>query len=207
MRRTTRNALIVALFFIALPVLITLDHRLGDDLRRYIQQRTLPDGDWQKYHGKIFTVIRVIDGDTIDIDMPDGQQPSTRIRLIGVDTPETKHPKTGLMYFGPQATAFTKDRAEGKEVTVLLDTAGDQRGHYGRLLAYIQLPDETILNAEIIKNGFGYAYLSYPHSEFSTYQRLMHQAIDSRAGLWKNASREDLPKWLRSKRPDLLRYP
>jgi endonuclease YncB( thermonuclease family) len=206
MRRTTRNALIAAFWFIILPVCVVLDHQFGDTLRHAIEQQTLPGGDWQKYHGKVFTVLEVIDGDTLDIDIPDGEHPDTRIRLIGVDTPETKHPTVGLMYYGPEATAFTTRLALGKQVTVLLDTVGDQRGRYGRLLAYLQLPDEKILNAEIIKNGYGYAYLSYPHSEFSAYQILMQEAIDDQAGLWKNATRQQLPKWLRSKRPDLLRY-
>lgn len=207
MSRTKKNALIVAFFFFLMPVLIVLDHQFGNELRYYIQQSTYPEGDWQKYHGKVFTVLEVIDGDTLDIDIPDGEHPDTRIRLIGVDTPETKHPTVGLMYYGPEATAFTTRLALGKKVTVLLDTTGDQRGRYGRLLAYIQLPDEKILNAEIIKNGYGYAYLSYPHSEFSTYQMLMQQAIDNKSGLWQHATRDDLPKWLRSKRSDLLRYP
>jgi micrococcal nuclease len=206
MRRTTRNALVVAFCFILLPICVVLDHQFGDALRHSIEQRTLPDGDWQKYHGKVFTVLEVIDGDTLDIDISDGEHPDTRIRLIGVDTPETKHPTVGLMYYGPEATAFTTRLALGKKVTVLLDTAGDQRGRYGRLLAYIQLSDGNILNTEIINNGYGYAYLSYPHSEFSAYQMLMQQAIDNQAGLWQNASREQLPQWLRSKRPDLLRY-
>ncbi|MHC5172336.1 MAG: thermonuclease family protein [Planctomycetota bacterium] len=183
-----------------------LDHQFGDDLRHSIEQQTLPDGDWQKYHGKVFTVLEVIDGDTLDIDIPDGEHPDTRVRLIGVDTPETKHPTVGLMYYGPEATAFTTRLALGKKVKVLLDTAGDQRGRYGRLLAYVQLPDEKILNAEIITNGYGYAYLSYPHSEFSAYQILMQQAIDNKTGLWQSAARDQLPQWLRSKRPDLLRY-
>jgi micrococcal nuclease len=110
------------------------------------------------------------------------------------------------MYYGPEAAAFTTRLALGKKVTIMLDTVGDQRDRYGRLLAYVQLPDEKILNAEIIRNGYGYAYLSYPHSEFSVYKVLMQQAIDNQAGLWKNATRQQLPRWLRSKRPDLLRY-
>ena len=152
-------------------------------------------------------MLEVIDGDTLDIDIPDGEHPDTRIRLIGVDTPETKHPTVGLMYYGPEATEFTTSRVLGKQVTVLLDVSGDQRGRYGRLLAYVQLADGTILNAELIKNGYGYAYLNYPHSEFSAYQMLMQQAIDTRAGLWQNVTRDQLPQWLRSKRPDLLLYP
>ncbi len=207
MHRRTRNGLIAAFFFILMPIGVVLDHQFGGRLRQYIQQSTYPDGDWQKYHGRVFTVLEVIDGDTLDIDIPDGEHEDTRIRLIGVDTPETKHPTVGLMYYGPEATEFTTSLALGKQVMVLLDTVGDQRGRYGRLLAYIQLPDGKVLNAEIIKNGYGYAYLSYPHSEFSTYQMLMQQAIDNEVGLWEKATRDQLPKWLRSKRPDLLRYP
>jgi len=207
MHRTVRNGLIAAFIFVLLPICVVLDHQFGDHLRQYIQQSTYPDGDWQKYHNKTFTVVEVIDGDTIDINISDGKHPNTRIRLIGVDTPETKHPTVGLMYYGPQATEFTTSLALGKQVTVLLDTAGDQRGYYGRLLAYIQLPDGRVINAELVKNGYGYAYLSYPHSEFSNYQSLMKEAIDNKVGLWKNATRDDLPKWLRSKRPDLLRHP
>jgi len=207
MRRRTRNGLLMAFCFVLLPVWVVLDHQLGGSLRQYIRQSAYPAGDWQKYHGKTFTVTEVIDGDTLDIDIPDGESANTRIRLIGVDTPETKHPTVSLMYYGPEATEFTTSLALGKRVTVLLDTAGDQRGYYGRLLAYIQLPDGKILNAEIIKNGYGYAYLNYSHGEFSAYQRLMQQAIDKKAGLWENAARDQLPKWLRSKRPDLLRHP
>ena len=206
MRRRTRNGLIVAFLFVLLPVWVVLDHQFGDPLRQYIRQSTYPDGDWQKYHGRVFTVLEVVDGDTIDIDVPDGKHPDTRVRLIGVDTPETKHLTVGLMYYGPEATEFTTSMAMGKQVTVLLDATGDQRGRYSRLLAYIQLPDGKVLNAEIIKNGYGYAYLSYPHSEFSAYQMLMQRAIDNKTGLWQSAMRDDLPKWLRSKRPDLLRY-
>ena len=206
MRRETRNALIAVFFFIVIPALVVLDHRLGGRLRQHIYQTAYPDGDWQKYHAKVFTVLRVIDGDTLDIDVPDDKHEHTRIRLIGVDTPETKHPTVGLMHYGPEATEFTASLALGRQVTVLLDTVGDQRCRYGRLLAYIQLPDNKILNAEIIKNGYGYAYLSFPHSEFAAYQILMQEAIDNKVGLWENAVRDDLPKWLRSRRPDLLRY-
>ncbi|MHC4883167.1 MAG: thermonuclease family protein [Planctomycetota bacterium] len=206
MSRTQRNALIAAFFFILMPVLVVLDHQYGGHLRQAIEQTTYADADFQKYHRKTFTVLEVIDGDTIDIDIPDGKHEDTRIRLIGVDTPETKHPTVGLMYYGPEATQYTTRQALGKQVTILLDTVSDQRDRYGRLLAYVVLPDGGVLNADLIKNGFAYAYLSFPHSEFTTYQALMEQAIAEKKGLWANAARDDLPKWLRSKRPDLLRH-
>ena len=70
--------------------------------------------DYERYNDKTFLVIKVIDGDTIDIDIPDGNDTHTQIRLWGVDTPETKNPKTGVMYFGPEASEFTKKSALGK---------------------------------------------------------------------------------------------
>ena len=77
--------------------------------------------DLEKYHAKTFTVVNVVDGDTIDIDAADGKYDHTRVRLWGIDTPETKNPKTGVMYFGPEAAEFTKELALGKPVTVYLD--------------------------------------------------------------------------------------
>lgn len=206
MSRTQRNVLIAAFFLFLMPALMVLDHRYGGRLRQSIEQVTYTDADFQKYHRKTFTVLEVIDGDTIDIDIPDGTHEDTRIRLIGVDTPETKHPTIGRMYYGPEATQYATQQALGKQVTIVLDTVSDQRDRYGRLLAYVVLADGRVLNAELIKNGFGYAYLSFPHSEFTTYQALMEQAIAEKSGLWQNATRDDLPKWLRSKRPDLLRH-
>jgi len=207
MRHTTRNIFITAIFFVLMPLVIMLDRQFGNVLRQPIQRMTYAEGDWRKYHNQTFTVLEVIDGDTLDVDIPDGKFPDTRVRLLGVDTPETKHPKVGLMYYGPEASEFTKRMALGKTVTLRLDTVGDIRDRYGRLLAYVVLPDGKVLNAELIAEGYGYAYLSFPHSESVLYEALMEQAMAEKKGLWQKATRDNLPKWLRSKRPDLLRYP
>ena len=106
LRRTTRNAIIAAVFFLLLPVLVVLDRRFGDVLRQSIHRVTYAEGDWQTYHDQTFTVAKVIDGDTLDVNCPDGKFPTTRVRLLGVDTPETHHPTVGLMYYGPEATEF-----------------------------------------------------------------------------------------------------
>ncbi|MCE5184541.1 MAG: thermonuclease family protein [Planctomycetaceae bacterium] len=109
------------------------------------------------------------------------------------------------MYFGPEATEFTASRALNQQVTILIDTASDERDRYGRLLAYVRLPDGTILNEELVRCGFGYAYLTYPHSHFEDYRQLMDQAMQEERGLWKEVKRDQLPKWLQQKRPELLR--
>jgi len=76
-----------------------------------------PD-DFSRYHAKTFTVVKVVDGDTLDIDVPDDEYDCTRIRLWGIDTPETKSTKYGVMYFGPEAAQFATELVLGEDVTV-----------------------------------------------------------------------------------------
>ncbi|MDD5327788.1 MAG: thermonuclease family protein [Phycisphaerae bacterium] len=159
--------------------------------------------DYEKYHEKTFTVLKVVDGDTIDIDVPDGKSNHTRIRLIGVDTPETKNPKVGVMYFGPEAADFTHESSLGKRVTVYLDE-DSTRGKYGRLLAYVKLPDGRFLNEALLSEGFAYADLRFRHSFYNKYKQLEAGARGQKKGLWKKVTHSQLPEWLQRKRPNLL---
>ena len=117
------------------------------------------------FHNRKFIVINVVDGDTVDIALALDDPNTTRIRLLGVDTPETKHPQMPVQYFGPQATQFVAERVMNSEVTVRLDPASDIRGKYGRLLAYIELPDSTDLGEQLLAHGLAYAYTQYPSSK------------------------------------------
>ncbi|MDP2968258.1 MAG: thermonuclease family protein [Deltaproteobacteria bacterium] len=126
-------------------------------------------------------VKRVIDGDTLLL--TNGE----RVRLIGVDTPETKHPQKPVQRFGKEAYLFTKRMVEGKEVRLEFDW--QRRDKYGRLLAYVYLTDGAFLNAEIIKQGYGFAYTKYPFKyldEFGGYEK---EARENRRGLWKDSER------------------
>jgi len=152
--------------------------------------------DFEKYHDRTFTVVKVVDGDTLDIDIPDGRYKTTRIRLIGVDTPETKKPNAPVMYFGPEASEFTRSHTLGKQVTVLLDTVTKTRDRYGRLLAYTKLPDGTILNEILISEGYGYADSRFKHSFSNKYKQLQSQAKAAKRGLWKNVTPDQMPEWL-----------
>ncbi len=93
----------------------------------------------------VFQVTRVIDGDTILL--ANGE----RVRLIGVDTPELYHPFKPVQYFAREASEFTREMVEGKQVRLEYDW--QRRDRYGRLLAYVYLDDSTFLNAEIIRQG------------------------------------------------------
>jgi endonuclease YncB( thermonuclease family) len=131
------------------------------------------------------TVTRVVDGDTLVLD--DGE----KLRLIGVDTPETKDPRRPVQYFGREATNFTKQFVEGKKVRVEFDPANSATAHkdkYGRTLGYVFREDGKFLNAEIISRGFGHAYTRYPFKHASEFRALEKQARERNVGLWNDAS-------------------
>lgn len=152
--------------------------------------------DFEKYHEKTFTVVKVVDGDTIDIDVPDSNYNHTRIRLLGVDTPETKNPKTGVMYFGPEASEFTRKSAFEKQATIFLDEGKNTRDKYGRLLAYVKLPDGRFLNEVLLSEGFAYADTRFKHSFYYKYKQLEAAAKRQKKGLWLNVKPEQMPEWL-----------
>ena len=128
-----------------------------------------------------YLCTRVVDGDTIIIEMNGKQE---RVRLIGVDTPETKHPKKPVEHFGKEASAFTKRMVEGKKVTLEYDL--EKRDKYDRLLAYVYLEDGTFINAEIIKQGYGFAYTRFPFKHLEDFRQHEDDARSSGKGLWGN---------------------
>lgn len=131
-----------------------------------------------------YFVKRVIDGDTILLE--DGE----RVRLIGVDTPETKHPKKPVEYFGKEASAFTKKMCEGKNVRLEYDQTKYDK--YKRLLAYVYLEDGTFVNAEIVKQGYGHAYTRFPFKYMEEFRGYEREARKQGLGLWKKESQEEL---------------
>jgi endonuclease YncB( thermonuclease family) len=205
MSRRRRNA-IFGLSLALIAVFVWLDHTtVKPKLHRQPKsEEQLRARDFEKYHDKIFTVVKIVDGDTIDIDIPDGKYDHTRIRLWGVDTPETKNPKTGVMYFGPEAAEFTRELAFGKQVTIYLDEGNRTRGKYGRLLAYVQLPDRKFLNEVLLSEGFAYADTRFRHSFYHKYKQLEAVAHSQKKGLWEKVTREQLPQWLQREKPNLL---
>ena len=82
-------------------------------------------------------VERVIDGDTLVL------KGGERVRLIGVDTPETVHPQKPVEYFGKEASKFTRGMAEGKRVRLEYEQGAPQKDRYGRTLAYVYLANGT----------------------------------------------------------------
>ena len=156
-----------------------------------------PAADLEKYDGKTCLVVRVVDGDTLYVDIPDEGGDRTRIRLWGVDTPETVKPNTPQQHFGGEASEFTKSAALNRLVRLELQRRRT-RDKYGRLLAYVYLPDGEMLNRVLVKDGYGYADTRFDHKYKAEFLKLQRKARDAGLGLWKAATADDLPDYLRN---------
>jgi micrococcal nuclease len=100
----------------------------------------------------LITILNVIDGDTVDIDI-DGN--TERVRLIGVNTPETKHPTKPIECFGPEASAYlTQLLPKGTHVRIERDI--EARDRYGRMLLYLyRASDNLFINLDLVLRGYG----------------------------------------------------
>lgn len=121
-------------------------------------------------------VNRVVDGDTIIV------SGVGRVRLIGVDTPESVDPRRPVEFFGKEAGAFTRRLVDGKRVRLEYDWERTDR--YGRTLAYVYLPDGTFVNAEIIRRGYGHAYTRFPFEHLDRFRQFEREARQAGRGLW-----------------------
>jgi micrococcal nuclease len=166
---------------IVVVVVVVLDRDEGDD--------------YSRYHDKVFRVVDVLDGDTFDIDLPDGEHTTTRIRLWGVDTPEVAGADQGEMYFGPEASAFAKKTLLGQHVRVELSPT-KTRGVYERLLAYVYVePDGVCFNELLVETGHAYADWRFPHVRKARYKTIEGRAQRQGIGLWANVTPEQYPPW------------
>ncbi len=124
-------------------------------------------------------VVRVIDGDTIQVCCMFGDR--VTVRYIGIDTPETHHPMKGVEHYGTEASEANRKLVDGKTVRMEFDV--QQFDKYGRILAYIYLEDGTFVNAWLVENGYAMVMTFPPNVKYEAlFLRLQREA---RKGLWK----------------------
>lgn len=129
-----------------------------------------------------YQVVRVIDGDTLVIDQEGTEQ---RVRLIGVNTPETVDPDRPTQCYGVEASDYAKSRLEGTQVHVETDPTQGQFDKYGRLLAYIWTEDGDLFNLQLIDAGYGTEYTyRLPYAYQTAFQTSEAQARRNMTGLW-----------------------
>ncbi len=149
--------------------------------------------------------VRVVDGDTIKLGNDE------KVRYIGVDTPETKHPYKPVQFFGHEASQFNRNLVAGERVTLEYDAG--RRDRYNRLLAYVYVGD-MFVNAELVAQGYAQTATYAPNLR---YQELLlylqKQAREAGKGLWSRSYPADDTtadaggKYLGSKNSDVYHYP
>ncbi len=127
-------------------------------------------------------VIKVIDGDTIQVSI-NGK--SETIRLIGIDTPETVDPRKPVQCFGKEASDKAKSVLTGKSVVLESDPTQGERDKYQRLLRYVFLEDGTSFNKFMISEGYAHEYTyNTPYKYQAEYKQAQKEAEANKVGLW-----------------------
>jgi len=135
-------------------------------------------------------VTKVIDGDTFRA-IVGGRE--VKVRLIGVNTPEVHHPRKGREPYGEEAAAFTRRLIEGRTVYLTFDVQHYDK--YGRLLAYVWLPDGTFLNALLVKEGYAQVMTIPPNVKYADlFLSLQRKAREEGKGLWALRVPEEVEK-------------
>ena len=119
----------------------------------------------------------MVDGDTLIV------EGLGRVRLIGVNTPESVDPRRSVQRLGKEAGAFLRRMVEHQRVRVEYDW--DRTDDYDRTLAYLYLPDGTFVNEELVRRGYAYAFTKYPFKHSDAFRRLEREARAARRGLWE----------------------
>lgn len=132
---------------------------------------------------EIGVVYYVTDGDTIKVKIKDKNY---IVRLIGVDTPETKDPRKAVQCFGKEASAYTKKMLLNQTVTLESDPVSGNKDMYGRLLRYVFLEDGTSYDRQLIADGYAYEYTykSELYRYRDDFKQAQKDAKDNKRGLW-----------------------
>jgi micrococcal nuclease len=125
-------------------------------------------------------VTRVVDGDTAHVEI-DGED--VTVRFIGIDTPESVAPDQPVECFGPEASAYTEGRLEGKRVRLEYDVEREDR--YGRTLAYVWLGDE-LFNETLVRQGYALVTTFPPDVRYvDRFAAAQRDAREHGRGLWQ----------------------
>lgn len=134
--------------------------------------------DTQSY----FEVKKVVDGDTFWVD--DGSAKGMKIRLIGIDAPESRKSfKKQVGYYGKESRAYLTNLLKGKKVKLEFDV--DTLDQYGRTLAYAYTENGIFVNAELLKNGFAIIMTITPNVKYAEeFYKIQQKARQTKKGLW-----------------------
>lgn len=154
----------------------------------WLEDRWLQPPGWQHPPGELtageYKVSRVIDGDTIVL-----RHNQTRVRLQGIDTPETVRPNTPVEPWGPEASDYTRRFINEAEKLVRIEINGETVDRYGRHLAFVWHEDR-LLNEELVRQGLAHAKTAYDYGQSmkNRLRKAQNEAQKAKRGMWSNAS-------------------
>ena len=129
-------------------------------------------------------VLKVVDGDTVDI--RDHVRGRLRVRLLGIDTPETKKPGYTVGCWGPEASDFAASTLLGQRVALVTDPTQDLHDRYGRTLAYLDKADGWDYSVEAARAGMAHSYVygGHPVARCAAIAAAEQEAKDAQRDLW-----------------------
>ena len=134
-------------------------------------------------------VVRIIDGDTLML------AGGIRVRVLGLDAPEMEKDGQPADFLAHQAKAVLAELTLNKTIALEYDRL--RYDQYGRLLAYLFLPDHTLVNAELVRRGLARVYFIAPNLR---YQKALltaqQEAIEAQRGVWQQLLQQDEPFYL-----------
>ena len=167
---------ISGLIILALALLFQVQ---STDLYRNVFPASVPAENKMETY---YNVTKVIDGDTLHVDL-DGVD--EKVRLIGINTPETVDKRKTVQCFGKESSARMEELADGKIVRLEYDDTQSKRDAYDRILAYVYLEDGQMLNRKMVAEGYAYEYTyMIPYKYQKEFRQLQNLAKTSLRGLW-----------------------
>ncbi len=131
---------------------------------------------------KQYLVSNVIDGDTLEVK---SDSKIIKIRMLGVDTPETVDPRKTVQCFGKEASDKTKELLLNKNINIEIDKSQSVYDKYGRILAYVKREDGLFVNEYLIKEGYAHEYtFNIPYGYQKDFKKLEKEAKSKKLGLW-----------------------
>ena len=132
--------------------------------------------------GRYYPVTKVVDGDTFWVD--DGSEKGLKIRLIGVDAPESRRTRSKeIAYYGQESKEYLTGLIGGMKVRLEMDV--DSLDYFKRTLAYVFLEDNTFVNALLVKEGYASVMTVPPNVKYvDEFIRLAREAREGEKGLW-----------------------
>ncbi len=148
----------------------------GTKLSATIPKEATPTSIQKPTQDSLVLVIRVIDGDTIQI------EGGSKVRYIGIDTPETVDPRTTVQCFGKEASAKNKELVEGKKVRLEKDVSETDK--YGRMLRYVYVA-ELFVNETLVREGYAFSSTYPPDVKYQDlFLQAEKEAREANKGLW-----------------------